>query len=85
VLFLQPPMPDEELRAALTVQRARRGRLPLATPNRFHEIAAGCALACNGCGETIQPTDVCHRVTLAGLVSMRFHGICYRAWATFER
>ena len=78
-------MPDEELRAALTVQKARRGRLPRATPNRLGEIAAGCGQPCNGCGETIEPTDVCHRVTLAKLVSMRFHATCYKAWATFER
>jgi hypothetical protein len=85
MLLFRPPMPDEQLRAALTVQKARRGRLPLATPNRFHEIAGGYAQACNGCGETIEPIDVCHRVTLAGLVSMRFHAICYTAWSTFTR
>lgn len=41
---------------------------------------------CTGCGEAISPRDLYHSVRLRmhALGLLRFHPVCYDAWARFE-
>jgi hypothetical protein len=65
-----------------TVEKARSGGLPPATANK---PSTGCAygLPCIGCGECIEGLDENYLVNNGGEI-LRFHEVCYKAWAAFE-
>jgi methionyl-tRNA synthetase len=67
-----------------TTDKARRDGLP--TPTEFvRQVTVGDGRQCDGCGETIQPSDMLHTVSIFGGLSWRFHEVCYEAWKTFKR
>jgi methionyl-tRNA synthetase len=49
------------------------------------QVTVGDGRQCDGCGETIQPSDMLHTVSIFGGLSWRFHEVCYEAWKTFKR
>ena len=77
-------MPDDR-RAAKTIEKARRRALPAPRPDRVRDISAGDGQPCQGCGETLKPTEECHRAAVGGLIILKFHEECYDAWSTFTR
>jgi hypothetical protein len=38
-----------------------------------------------GCGESIDTTEEEYFLNLRGIALLRFHDVCYNAWATFKR
>ena len=64
-----------------TVDKMRRGGLPAPTKHN-RVLALGDGRPCDGCGETIHPTEVQSAILLRGL-DWRLHD--YAAWSTFTR
>jgi hypothetical protein len=71
-------------RAEKTLDKMRRGGLPAPTQHT-RTIGIGDGHPCDGCTETIEPTDAEHAVRVRGILDVRFHETCYEAWATFKR
>jgi hypothetical protein len=40
---------------------------------------------CDGCGETIDPSETACTVSVQRALDWRFHEACYAAWLTFSR
>jgi hypothetical protein len=38
---------------------------------------------CDGCDETIQPSEIGVVVSIMGTLQWRFHDDCFEAWATY--
>ena len=66
-----------------TVDKMRRGGLPAPTEHT-RIVALGDDRACDGCGETIHPTETQWTIRLLGL-KWRLHDECHAAWAAFTR
>jgi hypothetical protein len=64
-----------------TTDKARGGGLP-APPIEPPEIGAGNGTPCDGCTETIHPTERMCTVNVYGVATLRFHDSCHRAWIT---
>ena len=69
-------------RFSRTVEKTRCGGLPAATDEK-PAIESGDGNRCHGCGDTIDPADQLYLVRV--VVPLRFHDVCYTAWATFKR
>jgi hypothetical protein len=76
-------MPHQQ-RADRTTDKTRRGGLPAATEHT-RQVGVGDGRPCDGCGETIHPTEILSTVTIVGGLGWRFHDVCYEAWAKFNR
>jgi hypothetical protein len=71
-------MPDQH-RVQATVEKARRGGLP-SSAHQEPAITLGDGRPCDGCAETIHPTELLFTVTANGGVEIRFHDVCFHAW-----
>ena len=67
-----------------TRDKMRRGGLPPAT-REGPSTRAGLGHRCDGCDEMIDLAETQYDVTVAGVVSLRFHDVCYTTWANFRR
>jgi hypothetical protein len=66
-----------------TKDKTRRGGLP--APTQYsRRPSLGDGRPCDGCVETIHPTDVMFTVTFAGALSWQFHDACFDAWAEMK-
>lgn len=75
-------MPDQ-LRFDKTIEKCRRGELPAPTHDPS-ALTIGDGTPCDGCGDTVDPRDQLRRVTVRGVLSLRFHAICFSAWSSFK-
>jgi hypothetical protein len=72
----------DQWRADKTVDKMRRGGLPAPTEHTT-TIGIGDGSPCNGCTETIEPTETMRAVRVRRILDLWFHDTCYTAWATF--
>jgi hypothetical protein len=77
-------LPDQ-VRADKTEAKLRRGGLPYSPAGHRRDVTIGDGSACDGCTETIAPTEKMHKVRLPGDLDLRFHDACYTAWMVFRR
>lgn len=75
-------MPDVR-RAQKTEEKVRRDGLPAVTAD-LPKITIGAGQSCDGCAETIQPTEQDYEVIVRGVLPLRFHQECYDAWVHFN-
>jgi hypothetical protein len=75
-------VPDQR-RAEKTAEKTRRGDLPAPTGYSRH-AGLGDGRPCDGCAETIEPTEVLFTVGISDAVSRRFHAVCHEAWLKFK-
>ncbi|HEY7517933.1 MAG TPA: hypothetical protein VIE36_06535 [Methylomirabilota bacterium] len=73
-----------EGRADKTRDKMRRGGLPAPTPHT-QIVSHGDGRPCDGCGETIHPSETAALVTVQQALGWRFHDGCYEAWSTYRR
>ena len=71
-------------RADKTRDKTRRGGLPAPTQHTLL-VATGDGRPCDGCGETIHPSEEASLVSAHQALDWRFHDVCYEAWSTFIR
>ena len=71
-------------RAEKTLDKLRRGGLPAPTEHTLL-VGQGDGRPCDGCGETIQPSEIASTVSVRRALDWRFHEGCYEAWLTFRR
>ena len=76
------PMTDRR-RADTTTDKTRRGGLPAPT-EYTRQVNIGDGRPCDGCGETIHPTEILCAVTILGGLHWRLHDVCYEAWLKFK-
>ena len=75
-------MPDQR-RAAKTLEKAQRGRLP--APGDYGRTAGlGDGRPCDGCDETITPMEVLFLVSIGDALQWRLHAVCCGAWLKFK-
>jgi hypothetical protein len=70
-------VPDQR-RVQATLEKTQGGGLP---PSRQAEpaISVGDGRPCDGCAETIHPTELVFDVAV-GAGRLRFHDVCFHAW-----
>jgi hypothetical protein len=74
---------QEERRAERTTDKTRRGGLP--APARYsRRPGLGDGRPCDGCGETVHPTEMLFTVSMSDALSWRFHAECCEAWLKFK-
>ena len=71
-------------RAERTTDKTRRGGLPAPTGSS-RKFALGDGRPCDGCSDTIHPTEILFSVSVADALSFRFHAECCDAWLKFKR
>lgn len=76
-------MPDVR-RSEKTVDKVRRGGLPTATHDP-RQLSVGDGTPCDGCGETVEPSEQLLSVSVRGVLTLRFHETCYAAWSSVKR
>jgi hypothetical protein len=74
---------QSSIRAAKTTDKTRRGGLP-APVGYSRKPSLGDGSPCDGCGETIQPTEMMFIVSLFDALAWRFHAECCEAWLKFK-
>ena len=74
----------EERRADKTREKLRRAALPAPTEHS-REVAAGDGRPCDGCTETIHPSEMMYTVRVWTTLDWRFHEGCFEAWLTFRQ
>jgi hypothetical protein len=67
-----------------TSDKTRRGGLPAPTEHTLL-VGNGDGRPCDGCGETIHPSETASLVSVHHALDWRFHDGCYEAWSTFRR
>ena len=67
-----------------TSDKTRRGGLPAPTEHTLL-VGKGDGRPCDGCGETIHPSETASLVSVHHALDWRFHDGCYEAWSTFRR
>ena len=67
-----------------TIDKMRRGGLPAPTEH-IRVVALGDGRPCDGCGETIHPTETQSTIRVVAGLEWRFHEECHAAWASFTR
>jgi len=72
---------SDQRRFEKTLDKALRGDLPAPSPKPSRKDL-GDGSECDGCDETVTPTEGMITVTVGG--SLRFHESCYAAWSTFR-
>jgi hypothetical protein len=71
-------------RAHRTTEKMKSGGLP-APRAHTGDVSRGEGQPCDGCGETIHPTEKRYSVTVQDpAIAWRFHEECYDAWASFN-
>ena len=75
-------MPDQR-RAEKTADKTRRGGLPAPAGYSRH-AGLGDGRPCDGCGETVDPTEIVFTVSTSEALCCRFHAVCCEAWLTFK-
>jgi len=70
-------------RADKTIDKMRRGGLPAPTKHTGL-VGRGDRRPCDGCSETIHPSETQWVVTLQQTFQWRFHEECYDAWVSFH-
>jgi hypothetical protein len=79
-----PSVSPEHGRYTRTLEKTQCGRLP--APNGGTVWAGrGMNGSCNGCDETIRPSEIEFEVDALGTVTLRFHAECHKAWLTLLR
>ena len=71
-------------RADKTRDKTRRGGLPAPTEHTLL-VGWGDGRPCDGCSETIHPSESASLVSVHHALDWRFHEGCYEAWSTFRR
>jgi hypothetical protein len=70
-------------RAKKTLDKTRRGDLPV--PSEHTQLVGnGDGRPCDGCGETILPSETACTVSVQRALDWRFHEDCYEAWVSFR-
>jgi len=65
-----------------TREKMRSGGLP--SPTVYTQTTGpGDGRPCDGCGETIHPSEVRVSISVVGTLQWRFHEGCFEAWATY--
>jgi hypothetical protein len=65
-----------------TREKMRRGGLP--APTAHTQITGrGDGRPCDGCGETIHPSETRVVVSIMATLQWRFHDGCFEAWVTY--
>jgi hypothetical protein len=77
-------MPEEERRFEKTIEKIRRTGLPGPTTLDVRQLVAGDGTQCDGCGEAISLREDLHQVNVRGVLTLRFHDVCYSAWSTYK-
>ena len=67
-----------------TLERMRRGELPVPTTDR-PSIETGTYRFCDGCRDPITPLERMSVVVIFQVAVLRFHDECYTAWSSFTR
>lgn len=67
-----------------TRDKMRRGGLPAPTDD-VPLVRMGIGNRCSGCSEIIDTADEDYLVNVRGVALLRFHDVCYNAWATYSR
>jgi len=67
-----------------TRDKTRRGGLPAPTAHT-QLVGHGDGRPCDGCGETIHPSETASLVSVHQALDWRFHDGCYEAWSSFKR
>lgn len=75
---------SDQRRADRTADKTRRGGLPAPT-DYARKPGLGDGRPCDGCGETIHPTEILFTVSMLAALSWRFHAVCFEAWMEFKR
>jgi hypothetical protein len=75
-------MPDRR-RAAKTIMKIRNGGVAAPTHDPPRQ-QLGNGFPCDGCDETIVPTDPMYVVNVRGVLQLHFHDSCYEAWSAFR-
>jgi hypothetical protein len=75
-------MPDQR-RAAKTRDKTQRGELPAVT-NYSRSAGLGDGRPCDGCAETIDPSEVRFTVRIDDALEWLLHAACYDAWLKFK-
>ena len=81
-MLFSRPIPDQ-CRMAATTTKTRRGDLPAAS-GELPRQSIGDQRLCDGCAETIPPTELLLHVIVDDL-ELRFHDACSRAWESAWR
>ena len=76
-------MPDMR-RQRKTEDKVQQGGLPGPTTD-LPRVTLGDGQSCDGCSETVQPTDQTYEVHVRGVLTLRFHPDCYSAWVHFNK
>ena len=67
-----------------TRDKMRRGGLPSPTDDVL-VIRLSRGNCCSGCDELIEIGEDEHFINVRRVVMLRFHDVCYNAWATYSR
>lgn len=73
----------DQRRAQKTTDKTRGGGLPAPT-EYLRQVGVGDGRPCDGCGETVHPKEMLHKVSLLGSLYWGLHDVCYEAWAKFK-
>ena len=76
-VLLSALMPDHR-RVQATLEKTHGGGLPRSTQAE-PAISVGDGRPCDGCAETIHPTELVFDVAVAAR-RLRFHDVCFHAW-----
>jgi hypothetical protein len=74
----------EQRRFEKTLDKMRGGGLPAPTHDP-RQLNPGDGSPCDGCEETIEPSEGLLTVSIRGVLTLRFHEACYIAWSSFNR
>jgi hypothetical protein len=68
-----------------TLDKMRRGGLPLAPTDTRATVESGNGRKCDGCSEPMYQIDRMYVAVVLDVTVLRFHDVCYQAWASFKR
>jgi hypothetical protein len=71
---------DDPTRAQRTHDKAMHGHLPAQNGAKLW-AGKGEGGACDGCGECISKIDQEYELVFSDVLTLRFHGECFRAWS----
>ena len=67
-----------------TVDKMRREGVPPPTKDK-PSVGRGYGNRCSGCADIVDTGDVKYSMNIRSVALLRFHDVCYNAWATFRR
>jgi hypothetical protein len=68
-----------------TLDKMRRGGLPLAPADIRPSAESGNGRKCDGCSEPMYQLDRMYVAVVFNVTVLRFHDVCYEAWAHFTQ